>query len=45
MAASAVHQDFNRMGSMLQLGVATLNCVYACSDGYIVAATGARSLR
>jgi crotonobetainyl-CoA:carnitine CoA-transferase CaiB-like acyl-CoA transferase len=44
MGAAGVHQDFNRMGSMLQLGVITLPCVFACKDGFVVAATNGAAL-
>ena len=44
MAAAAVDRDYDRMGSMLQLGVATLPCVFPCRDGYVVAAVGGSSL-
>ena len=44
MGAAAVDQDYVRNGSMLQLGVITLPCVFECKDGYVVAATGGVAL-
>jgi crotonobetainyl-CoA:carnitine CoA-transferase CaiB-like acyl-CoA transferase len=44
MGAAAVDKDYNRMGSMLQLGVITLPCVFECRDGYVVAATSGAAL-
>ncbi len=44
MGAAAVDKDYNRMGSMLQLGVITLPCVFECKDGYVVAATAGAAL-
>ena len=38
LGASAVQgHDFERMGSLLQLGATTLPLVFACLDGYVVA--------
>lgn len=44
MGAAAVHEDYRRMGSLLQLGVVTLPCVFACKDGWVVAATSGNAL-
>lgn len=44
MGAAAVHRDYQRMGSMLQLGAVTLPCVFECKDGYVVAATSGNAL-
>lgn len=44
MGAAAVDKDYQRMGSMLQLGVITLPCVFECKDGYVVAATSGAAL-
>ncbi|MGE4607698.1 MAG: CoA transferase, partial [Myxococcota bacterium] len=44
IGAAAVDKDYNRMGSMLQLGLITLPCVFECKDGYVVAATAGAAL-
>jgi crotonobetainyl-CoA:carnitine CoA-transferase CaiB-like acyl-CoA transferase len=44
MGAAAVHQNYERMGSILQLGVTMLPCVSACKDGYVVAASGGATI-
>jgi benzylsuccinate CoA-transferase BbsF subunit len=44
MGAAAVDKDMNRMGSMLQLGVVTIPCVFPCKDGYVVSASSGAAL-
>ena len=44
MGAASVDKDYSRMGSLLQLGVITLPCVFECKDGYVVAATSGVAL-
>ncbi len=44
MGAAAVDKNYTRMGSLLQLGMITLPCVFECKDGYVVAATAGAAL-